>query len=144
MALLLPSCWAQINPVSVVPPQNVFLKAGGTATVAVRFGMMKGYHVNSDKPLEKHLIPLKFNLKPEPLELAGIVYPKPHTETYQFQKEPLSVVTGAFAVMATINVPANAPKGTHKLAGTLRYQACTDSICLSPRSVAFTIPVVVR
>jgi hypothetical protein len=106
--------------------------------------MAKGYHVNSDKPLEKHLIPMKFVLTPAPLALVSVVYPKAHEATYQFQKQPLSVVTGPFDVVATVKAPAGGAKGTYKLPGTLRYQACTETLCLPPRTIQFTIPVIVR
>ena len=34
--------------------------------------------------------------------------------------------------------------GEYRLQGTLRYQACNDTVCLEPRTERFELPVVVE
>ncbi len=102
-----------------------------------------GYHCNSDKPSEDYLIPLKLTWTPAPLEVAEVVYPKPQMEKYAFSEKPLSVYTGDFDIITKFKVPASAPPGPAVLTGKLRYQACTDRMCLPPKTVDVSLPITV-
>ena len=102
-----------------------------------------GYHCNSDKPSDEYLIPLKLTWTPAPLEVAEVVYPKPQMEKYTFSEKPLSVYTGDFEIVTRFNVPASARPGPAVLSGNLRYQACTDRMCLPPKTVDVSLPITV-
>ena len=73
----------------------------------------EGYHVNSNKPSEEYLIPLKLTwTQTGALEGGTVTYPKPALEKYEFSESPLSVYTGAFELVANFKVAANAPGGS--------------------------------
>ena len=145
-ALLLCSLsgWAQSSPVTAESPAKVTVKAGETAVSKVRFRLASGYHTNSNTPSDPYLIPLKLTWESAPLEVAGIEYPKAHLEKYAFSEKPLSVFTGDFDVTTRLKAPASAPKGPRELNGKLRYQACTDTTCLPPKTAAFKLHVEIR
>ena len=104
-----------------------------------------GFHVNSDKPAEDYLIPLKLTwTSTGQLEAGAVVYPKPQSEKYAFSEKPLSVFTGNFEVVANFKVAANAPAGPGIATGKLRYQACNDHACFGPKSIDIAIPYQVR
>ena len=92
--------------------------------------MKEGYHVNSNKPNEEYLIPLKLTWTSlGALEGGTVTYPKPALEKYEFSEQPLSVYTGGFDLLANFKVAANAPAGPGAATGKLRYQACSNRAC---------------
>ena len=68
--LFLPCCWAQTNVLSVGPLEKVTAKHGATLEVKTPVLLKQGYHVNSDKPSESYLIPLRLTWEPGPLRLV--------------------------------------------------------------------------
>ncbi len=118
-------------------------KAGADLSTKIVAQLKPGYHCNSDKPSDEYLIPLKLTWTPAPLEVAEVVYPKPQMEKYMFSEKPLSVYTGDFEIVTKFKVPASAHPGPAVLTGKLRYQACTDRMCLPPKTVEVSLPVTV-
>jgi len=121
----------------------VTAKSGTIASAKIVAQLRTGYHCNSDKPTDEYLIPLKLTWTPAPLEVGEVVYPKPQMETYSFSEKPLSVYSGDFEIVTKFKVPASAPPGPAVLTGKLRYQACTDRMCLPPKTVDVSLPITV-
>ncbi|MBK5291346.1 MAG: hypothetical protein JJE04_06705 [Acidobacteriia bacterium] len=119
-------------------------RQGETVAVRLHLRLGPGYHVNSNTPSDEFLIPLKLSWDTSPMQPAGVAYPKGQMEKYSFSEKPLSVYTGDFELLAKFRVPANAAKGPQKLTGKVRYQACTRTMCLPPRSLAIQLPVEIR
>ncbi|HUP03169.1 MAG TPA: protein-disulfide reductase DsbD domain-containing protein [Bryobacteraceae bacterium] len=119
----------------VVGKRNAAVQAKIPCTVR------EGFHVNSDKPAEDYLIPLKITwtqtgaLQPQPA-----TFPAPQFQKYEFSQKPLSVFTGAFDVTANFKVAANAPAGQGIATGRLSYQACNNTACFAPKSIQISIP----
>jgi hypothetical protein len=104
--------------------------------------LLEGYHVNSNKPSDEYLIPLQLTWTKGVLEPAGVVFPKPRLEKYQFSPDkPLSVFSGNFELVAKFTVPATAVVGPAAMNGKLRYQACNDKMCLAPKNMDVAIQV---
>jgi hypothetical protein len=129
---------------SVTPPKLVTGKHNETVAADIRLELRQGYHVNSDKPTDPYLIPLKFTWTPGPAEFTGIEYPAPVMQKFTFSDKPLSVFEGDFKVKAKFKIPANALAGPAKLEGKLRYQACNDKMCLPPRTLDISIPLEIQ
>ena len=117
------------------------MKAGATAQIKLTAELRTGYHCNSNTPSDDYLIPLKLTWTSAPLEVAGVEYPKPQMEKYSFSDKPLSVYTGNFDIVTRFKVPASAPPGPAVISAKLRYQACTDRMCLPPKTVDVNIPI---
>jgi len=100
--------------------------------------------VNSHAPNEDYLIPMRLTWNAAPLEVLDVVFPKPKQERYSFSDKPVSVFTGDFEIVTKFKVPANAPPGPAVITGKLRYQACTDSLCLPPKNIAVRLPVLIQ
>jgi len=109
--------------------------------VKLKAELRPGYHVNSDKPADEFLIPLKLTWAKDPLQTEEIVYPKPQMEKYSFSPEPLSVFSGQFEIVTRFKAPANALNGPAILNGKLRYQACNNKECLPPRTLDLAVTV---
>jgi thioredoxin:protein disulfide reductase len=119
----------------------VSAKAGTTVDAKITAQLRAGYHCNSNTPSDDYLIPLKLTWGTSALTVSGVVYPKAQMEKYAFSDKPLSVYTGDFEIVTKFKVPDSAPAGPAVLAGKLRYQACTDRMCLPPKTVDVTLPV---
>ncbi len=145
LLLGLTPAWAQNSGVlSVAPPRTLVVKRGAAAEAKLAVSLRPGYHVNSNTPAEDYLIPLRLSWNAAPFTVLETVYPPPKLEKYAFAAKPLSVYTGDFQIVTRFKAPADAPAGSAVLNGKLRYQACTNSMCLPPRTVAVQLPVEVR
>ena len=122
------------EPPKVVGHRNASVQA------RIPLSVEGGFHVNSNKPVEEYLIPLKLSwTSTGALEAGQVVYPKPTMEKYEFAEKPLSVLTGDFDLIANFKVAANAPAGPGAAAGKLRYQACNSRACFAPKTVDVTV-----
>jgi hypothetical protein len=123
---------------TVGEPQKVVGKRNAAVQVQIPLVVKEGYHVNSNKPTEEYLIPLKLTwTSTGALEGGEITYPKPLMEKFEFSEpdKPLSVYMGKFDLVARFKVAANAPAGPGVASGKLRYQACSNKACYPPKTV---------
>lgn len=95
-----------------------------TATIA------DGWHVNSNTPSEEFAIKTDLVLDPETAELIGNpVYPPQQMKAFEFTGgKELAVYDGTFPIAFR----AKLKPGVTKIAATLRFQACSDRVCLPP------------
>ncbi len=117
------------SPVTVIPGRN--------AQVTLTFKVGGGYHINSHKPLDELLVPTEVKLSP-PTEImiSNIRYPQGQELNFPFSPDTkLSVYSGEFKVTATVRPAQNAPKGTFRVHGDLKFQACTDRQCFPPKKI---------
>jgi len=146
-----PLCWAaglgaQDSPVlSATAPAVTLLQRGGTASAKLAVHLRGGYHVNSHSPNDEYLIPLRLRWEEGgPVKALQLTYPKPELRDYGFSDKPVSVFTGNFVIVTRLQAAADAPAGSGTLAGTLRYQACTEKLCLPPRTLEVRLPYEIR
>ncbi len=99
-------------------------------TIAVTIA--EGWHVNSNKPLEEFAIPTVLELDPATAELIGDpAYPAHQMKAFAFTGgKPLAVYDGKF----NVGFRAKLKPGATKIAATLKFQACSDTVCLPPNT----------
>jgi hypothetical protein len=132
---------APTNVLTYTPPQTLTVKAGGTADASLALKLDPAYHVNSNTPTDPYLIPLRLTWNSGPLETVEILFPPPRTEKFGFSQTPLSVFTGEFSITTRFKAASAAAAGPSILTGKLRYQACNDRTCLTPKTIEVTIPI---
>ena len=118
---------------------------GRLVQVAVVIDIPKGYHVNSNRPLESFLVATQLKVEaPGGVRVGPIVYPRALLRTFSFSKDKLSVYEGRAVLRFNVTVPANFGSGSVELKAKLRYQSCSDALCFPPQSreVKVEIPVV--
>jgi len=143
--LFLPCLFAQSSAIlTVAPPQKLTAKRNSEAESKLAVSLAPGYHANSNTPSESYLIPLKLTWAPGPLEVAGVTFPKPQFEKYEFSAKPLSVFTGNFDIVTRFKIPADASVGPGVVTGKLRYQACNNNACFAPKTVEVKLPVQIQ
>jgi hypothetical protein len=102
--------------------------------IAVVLKIRDGYHINARETTLDYLIPtdLKFEL-PAGFKAGDITYPKGTLKTFAFSKtEKLNVYTGTVILRAKVTALPDAPLGAQHIPLKLRYQACSESVCLPP------------
>jgi len=111
--------------------------AGKPATLALRFHVNDGYHVNSHTPKSEFLIPTAVKVDPaDGVKAGALVYPPGKLFSFSFEPgEKLDVYAGDF----TVKLPVTAAAGEHTLNATLSYQACDNAACYPPRSLPVKI-----
>ena len=118
--------------------------AGTTFRVALRAQLDPGFHVNSNEPLEEFLIPTALTLEPPAgIELEGIAWPEPILLTQAGADGPLAVFEESFVIGAALALAADLEPGEYAVPGTLRYQACDDTMCYLPATATLSFPLVV-
>ncbi len=142
-ALCLPLfCLAQQTKLLVRPPAPLTVKRGGTAVESLQVEVLGGFHVNSDKPKDEFLIPLRLTWTDGPLEATSLIYPKP--EEVKVGADLLDVFTGKFNIKTEFKTSAAARPGSAIMIGKLRYQACNNEMCFRPTTVDVKVPVVIE
>lgn len=139
--LCLPSLWAQGSGyLTVGQPDKAVGKRNASVQVKIPLSVRSGYHVNSNKPREEYLIPLRLTwTSTGALEGGTVTYPTPSIEKYEFAEQPLSVYSGSFDLVAHFKVKPDATAGPGAVSGKLRYQACSDRACYAPKTVDITV-----
>jgi Disulphide bond corrector protein DsbC len=124
---------AEVTP--TVPAGQVF-RAGAKGTVTLRVKLPETVHVQSDKPLDKSLIPTALTIEPPPgLRVDKIVYPAAAKLKQEGQPQPLAVFGHDFTITVHLAVAPNAAAGELNMPGQLRYQACDEFMCYPPKRV---------
>ncbi|HXR75900.1 MAG TPA: protein-disulfide reductase DsbD domain-containing protein [Bryobacteraceae bacterium] len=127
---------------NIATPQTLSVKRGQTAQQKLQISLRSGFHVNSDKPRDEFLIPIKLTWTSGPLQTKQISYPKP--EDVKVGDDTLSVFTGKFTIDTEFLAPPQAQAGIATMQGKLRYQACDSRSCKRPATVAVQVPVSIQ
>jgi thioredoxin:protein disulfide reductase len=129
--------------VKVKPGQDVYrVKRGGSVQATVVIDIDHGYHINSNRPLDKFLIATALKFEPVTgLAATRVTYPKAKMQKFSFSEKPMSVYEGKAVLMFATRALPTAAVGTVKLLGKLTVQACNNELCLRPQTVSVEIPV---
>ena len=102
--------------------------------VAVVLKIRDGYHINARKPTLEYLIPTDLKVEvPAGYKASDVTYPDGTLRSFAFsQDEKLNVYTGTVVLHLKVTPPADAALGAQHIPLRLRYQACSESVCLPP------------
>jgi hypothetical protein len=119
-------------------------KPSATVSLVAHVRLPAGLHVQSNKPRDPDLIPTELTLTlPAGVTLVGVDYPKATDLNQPGAKVPLAVYPNEFDIVARVKLGAAVKPGTLPVPGSLRYQACNDSVCFPPSKAAITWSVAV-
>ena len=127
--------------VRATPVESVYkVKRGAAVQVSVSVEVDEGYHINSNRPAEKYLIPttLKFD-RTTGLSLSPVVYPKAKLQKFEFSQKPLSVFEGKAVLKLTAKALPSVTPGDQVLKGKLTVQACNNQQCLRPQTIDVSV-----
>src|SRR5882724_12150704 len=94
-----------------------------------------GYHVNSNRPLEKFLIATQLQIEaPKGIRVGPIVYPRPLLRSLKFSKSKVSVFEGRTTIRFSVTLPRSFTGNSAELKARLRFQSCNDDTCFPPQT----------
>jgi hypothetical protein len=106
---------------------------GSSFQIAVVMKIRPGFHVNAREKSEDYLIAtdLKAAL-PAGFNGGEVSYPKGKLEKFAFSKIPLNVYQDTVILRLPVTALGSAPLGEQHIPLKLRYQACSNELCLPP------------
>ena len=109
---------------------------GRTIQAAIVMEIPSGYHVNSNRPLNKYSIPTALKIEgPRGVTIGPVIYPRSIVRKLKaVNNEPLAVYEGRAILRFNVTVPANYQGGEIVLKARLRYQSCNDEVCFPPKN----------
>ncbi len=118
--------------------------AGSSGYLAVRAEIADGWHINSNKPLDKYLIPTILEVyAPEGIEIAGILYPEPDLMKLEISEGDMALYHGTVTFGAYLKIADSVEPGSYSVRAILKYQGCNNLTCLEPASAMATIDLAV-
>ncbi len=121
------------------------VRRGRSAQAVVEMNIPAGFHVNSNRPLEKFLIPTKLEIEaPDGVRLSAVIYPRALLRKLKFSKNKVAVFEGRTLMRFNVAVPASFGSDYMELKARLKYQSCNDEVCFPPQTREFRIPVSVK
>jgi thiol:disulfide interchange protein DsbD len=111
------------------------VQRGRSVQATVVMDIPSGYHVNSNKPLEKFLVPTQLKVEaPQGIRVGAVVYPRSVLRNFKFSKNKVSVYEGRATMRFNVIVPASFASGPANVKAMLRYQSCNDESCFPPQT----------
>jgi hypothetical protein len=120
----------------VKPETYVSLDPAGRSSsfqIAVVMKIRPGFHINAREKSEDYLIATDLKAAvPAGFNSGEVSYPKGKLEKFAFSKIPLNVYQDTVILRLPVTVLASAPVGEQHIPLKLRYQACSNELCLPP------------
>ena len=106
---------------------------GRTVKGTIVMDIPSGYHVHSNRPLEKFLIATQLQVEaPRGIKVGPSIYPRPVLRSLKFSKSKVAVFEGRTTIRFNVTVPGNYEGNSAELKARLRYQSCNDELCFPP------------
>ncbi len=119
--------------------------AGDKGGLVLMLTVAKGWHINSNKPLDESLIPTRVEVETSGTVIVhDAIYPPATKIRLGFSKTPVSVYQGTVTIRVPLEVPKTTVPGAHPLTARIRFQACNDKSCQAPETISIVAPVMVK
>jgi DsbC/DsbD-like thiol-disulfide interchange protein len=117
---------------------------GRTIFAAVVINIPSGYHINSNRPLAKFLIPTSIKIEaPGGIRVGAVSYPRAQLRSFSFSQDKLSVYEGRAVLRFNVTIPANFSTGVTELRARVKFQSCNDEACFAPQTRQVAMPIAV-
>ena len=111
------------------------ISRGRTVKATVVIDIPHGYHVHSNRPLEKFLIATKLEVEaPKGIRVGPVTYPRALIRNFKFSKNRVAVYEGRVVMRFSLTVPAGFSVGSAEIKAKVRYQSCNDEVCFPPQT----------
>jgi hypothetical protein len=106
---------------------------GSSFQIALVMKIRPGFHVNAREKSEDYLIATDLRaVLPSGFTSGDVSYPKGKLEQFSFSKTPLNVYQDTVILRMPVTALPAAPLGEQHIPLKLRYQACSNELCLPP------------
>jgi len=108
---------------------------GRTVKATVVIDIPHGYHVHSNRPLEKFLIATKLDVEaPKGIRVGPVTYPRALLRNFKFSKNRVAVYEGRVVMRFNVTVPPDFAGGSAEIKAKVRLQSCNDEVCFPPQT----------
>ncbi len=117
--------------------------AGSSLEVSVTARMDDGWHIYGFKEYEGSVATVIALDAGQPFKLGDVTSPRPKHVKKKFGETDLEYDSfeGEVTFTLPITISEDAPAGEATLKGSVKYQICSDKICLLPKTYAFSLPL---
>lgn len=119
-------------------------RKGGIARGYVVLKIPRGLHVNSYRPKSEYAIPTRMTVSGSGVKAYGVTYPPGKMRKFSFSDKPISVYEGRAVFGFKVRVPKGFKGRYMTVKARVRYQACTDEVCYSPKTKVVNLRARVR
>jgi DsbC/DsbD-like thiol-disulfide interchange protein len=113
---------------------------GETFKVALEATISPGWHIHAHELADEFLFPTEIVFEgSERIEIVKYSYPEPRLEKFEYSESPLQIYDGELILGALVKADAGLELGSHKIKGSLGFQACDSRSCLPPKKIEFEI-----
>jgi thiol:disulfide interchange protein DsbD len=124
---------------------NSAVRRGTTVRATIVMDIPAGYHVNSNRPLEKFLVATQLRIEaPGGIRVGPVSYPRAVLRSFKFSKSKVSVYEGRATMRFNVTVPPNFTAGSTALRARLLYQSCNDESCFPPQTKEVSLSLTVN
>ena len=118
----------------------------GTPTKArVVLSIPGGLHANSSRAGGEYAIPTSVRATSSGgVKIGAITYPRGTNKKFEFSDKPLNVYEGRVTFPFNVTVPSTFRGRTVTVNVTVKYQACTNEVCYSPKTKSLTLKATVN
>ena len=111
--------------------------------LAVVLKIRPGFHVNAREKSADYLIATDLHAAelPAGFRAGEVSYPKGELHNFTFSKIPLNIYQDKAILRMPVTVLSNVALGAQSIPLKLRYQACSNEICLPPVTVDVYAPI---
>ena len=121
-------------------PEKIF--AGDTVKIQIRIKIKQGFHINSHQPTLSYLKPTIITFLPtNGIKFSEINYPEPKLISLSYLVKKIAVYEGTVVFDAEIFIGSDIVADNKMIMGIIKYQACNDVSCLTPKEDNFEIPL---
>jgi len=111
--------------------------------VAVKIVVAPGWHIYGT-PLPENYVATSVTFSYEFIAEQALSLPRAKPLEFKALGETLPVYEKTIRAKGTILISGRVKPGDYKLAGTLKYQACNETVCKIPQAVPFELPLRIR
>ena len=113
---------------------------GDSTRLIVHVSLPKGWHIQSNAPLDSFLIPTTVHAEGKDLAFGSPVFPKPVEKDFPALGGKVALFQGDFDIIVPVKRNGRKIKAAALKAVKVRlgYQACNDTQCLPPFTVEAT------
>jgi DsbC/DsbD-like thiol-disulfide interchange protein len=125
------------SPVKITLQPATEAESGKTIEAKLNLEIKPNWHLFSEKPEISGITATQIHIEPsDHFTLEKVIFPKPQSVYSDVFAKNLNLYQGKVALTLVLKLHANF-SGEIPIKGSIKYQACSDALCLPPKSENF-------
>ncbi len=112
---------------------------GSAGRASVTLSIPAGLHVNSHRPNGEYMIATTVTARSNGAKIGAVSYPRGRNRKFGFSESLLNVYEGRVTFGFNVTVPSTYRGRTVTVNVSVKYQACTNEVCYSPKTKQLTL-----